>query len=101
MINKNEFEKMTDERKQFYKNMTDEEIEKTINKIENIVKVEKKYSGRGGWHGGGRPKKGPDARRKTMSISGTPAEIEELQRLAEDSGKTVSRFIIESLINFE
>ncbi|MCQ2082544.1 MAG: hypothetical protein MJZ11_12890 [Lachnospiraceae bacterium] len=58
---------------------------------------EKKYTGRGGWHGGGRPSKGPDARRKTMSISGTPAEIELLKKLAEESGKTVSRFVLDSL----
>lgn len=58
---------------------------------------EKKYRGYG-YHGGGRPKKGDDAKRKTISISGTPAEVQQLQELAAKEGKTVSRFIIESLI---
>lgn len=91
---------MTEERKQFYKNMTDEEIEKTVNKIENIVKVKKKYTGYG-YHGGGRPRKDVEARRKTISISGTPSEIEQLKKLAEESGKNVSRFVLDSLVKHE
>lgn len=51
-----------------------------------------------GYHGGGRPKKGDDAKRKTISISGTPAEVQQLQELAAKEGKTVSRFVIDSLI---
>lgn len=56
---------------------------------------EKKYSGYG-YHGGGRPKKDAEARRCTISISGTPSEIAELKKLAQESGKTVSRFILDS-----
>ncbi|MCQ2584479.1 MAG: hypothetical protein MJ185_02720 [Treponema sp.] len=58
---------------------------------------EKKYSGYG-YHGGGRPKKDEEARRKTISISGTPTEVEKLKELAEAAGKTVSRYIFDNLI---
>lgn len=57
---------------------------------------EKKYSGYG-YHGGGRPKKDAEARRCTISISGTPSEIAELKKLAQESGKTVSRFILDNI----
>ena len=56
-----------------------------------------KYTGRGGYHGGGRPRKDEEARRKTISISGTPKEIENLKKLAKESGKTVSRFVLDNL----
>lgn len=59
---------------------------------------EKKYTGRGGWRGGGRPRKNEEARRKTISISGTPAEVEKLKQLAEKENKTVSRYILEILL---
>ena len=88
---------MTEERKQFYKNMTDEEIEKIVNKIEKVVKVEKKYSGYG-YHGGGRPRKDTEARRVTVSISGTPTEIESLKENAAAAGVTVSRFVLDNLL---
>lgn len=68
--------------------IADEELNK-------VLKI--KYKGYG-YHGGGRPKKGDDAKRKTISISGTPAEVQQLQELAAKEGKTVSRFIIESLV---
>lgn len=63
---------------------------------------------RGGYReGGGRPKgspnKGTELGRKTIfktaSISGSPEEIEALKKLAEQSGKSFSRFIIEALLN--
>lgn len=65
----------------------------------------KKYSGYG-YHGGGRPKgspnKGTELGRKTIfktaSISGSPEEIEALKKLAEQSGKSFSRFIIETIL---
>lgn len=57
---------------------------------------EKKYSGYG-YHGGGRPRKDAEARRKTISISGTPSEIEELKKRAEEAGKNVSRYILDNL----
>ena len=63
----------------------------------NRLNEEKKYTGRGGYHGGGRPRKDKEARRKTISISGTETEIENLKKLAIDSGKTVSRFVLDNL----
>ena len=57
-------------------------------------------------HGRGRPKgspnKGTELGRKTIfkttAISGSPAEIDELKRLAEEAGKSLSRFVIETFI---
>lgn len=60
---------------------------------------EKKYKGYG-YHGGGRPKKDKEARRKTLSISGTPFEIAALKRKAKEKNKTVSRFILDKLADF-
>lgn len=62
---------------------------------------------RGGYReGGGRPKgspnKGTELGRKTqfknLSVSGYPEEIEEIKKLAKESGKSVSKFIIESIL---
>lgn len=61
---------------------------------------EKKYKGYG-YHGGGRPRKDAEARRKIISISGTPTEIEKLKKLAKESGKTVSRFVLDSLVKYD
>ena len=47
--------------------------------------------------GAGRPRKDKEARRKTISISGTSTEIENLKKLAKESGKTVSRFVLDNL----
>ena len=63
----------------------------------NRLNEEKKYTGRGGYHGGGRPRKDEEARRKTISISGTPKEIKNLKKLSKESGKTVSRFVLDNL----
>ena len=52
----------------------------------------------GSRQGSGRKATGRKAIYKTVSISGTPEEIEQLKQLAEKSGKTFSRFIIESFI---
>lgn len=49
----------------------------------------------GAREGAGRKRKGDEARRKTMAISGTPTEIETIRQLAKESGKTTSRFLIE------
>lgn len=50
----------------------------------------------------GSPNKGTELGRKTIfksvTISGSPAEVDEIKRLAAESGKSVSRFIIESLV---
>ena len=62
---------------------------------------------RGGYRpGGGRPKgspnKGTELGRKTifksMTVSGSPAEIDEIKRLAAERGKSVARFVIESIL---
>lgn len=61
---------------------------------------EKKYIGRGGWRGGGCLKKAESEKTvyKTMSIAKSPEEIEEIRKLAKKQNKTVSRFIIESVL---
>lgn len=62
---------------------------------------------RGGYReGAGRPKgsanNGTVLGRKTpyknVTVSGSPEEIEELKKLAEASGKSLSRFVIESIL---
>lgn len=58
---------------------------------------EKKYTGYG-FHGGGRPRKDVEARRVTISISGTSSEIAGLKELAKNKGLNVSRFVIETLL---
>lgn len=68
--------------------------------------AEKKYSGYG-YHGGGRPKgspnKGTELGRKTIfksvTISGSPEEVDKIKQLAESSGKSISRFIIEKILS--
>lgn len=57
---------------------------------------EKKYTGYG-YHGGGRKKLPPSEKKvfKTVSISGTPEEIENLKQKAKSENKTVSRFVLE------
>ena len=63
---------------------------------------------RGGYReGAGRPKgspnKGTELGRKTVfksiTISGSPEEVERIRQLAESSGKSVSRFIIERILS--
>lgn len=54
---------------------------------------EKKYSGRGGYHGGGR--KATGIKRVSINISGQPEQIKKLKELAASEGKTVSSFIFE------
>lgn len=63
------------------------------------MKSEKKYSGYG-YHGGGRKKMQPEDKKvfKSTTISGTPEEIEHLRELATAAGKSVSRFVLESLL---
>lgn len=56
--------------------------------------------------GSGRPKgaknKNPAGGRRTLfkskSVTGYPEEIEQLEKMAEASGKSFSRFVIESLL---
>lgn len=58
------------------------------------------YTGRGGYHGGGRPKKEENEKTiyKTISIAGNPEEIEEIKEMAKAENKTISRFIIEKIL---
>ena len=60
---------------------------------------EKKYTGRGGYHGGGRKPTGRQKIYVNTTISGLPEEIAALKDLAKKSGKTLSRFVIESFLN--
>ena len=51
----------------------------------------------------GSPNKGTELGRKTIfasvTISGYPEEVEKIKALAKESGKSVSRFIIEKILN--
>ena len=61
--------------------------------------TEKKYTGYG-YHGGGRKPSSPDGqpRRTTMTISGTKTEIETIRKLAKNVGQSVSRYVIERVL---
>jgi len=59
---------------------------------------EKKYTGRGGYHGGGRKRTGRQKIYVNTTISGLPDEINALKALAKKSGKTLSRFVIETFL---
>lgn len=61
-------------------------------------KKEKKYTGRGGYHGGGRKPTGRQKIYVNTTISGIPEEIATLKALAKKSGKTLSRLVIESFL---
>ena len=55
-----------------------------------------------GWggarEGSGRKATGRMKEFKTISICGTPEEVERLKKKAKVSGKTVSRFVLDSLL---
>lgn len=58
-----------------------------------------KQSGRGGARpGAGRKKTGRLKQFVTTSVSGTPEEIARLKEAAKAAGKTVSRFVLDSLV---
>lgn len=59
----------------------------------------KKYTGRGGYHGGGRKPTGRQKIYVNTTISGLPEEIDALKALAKKSGKTLSRFVIETFLS--
>lgn len=65
------------------------------------IKMEIK-NGKKGNHGGKRigagRKKLEGAKTKTISISGSDDEIKKIKKMAADSGKSVSRYIIELLL---
>lgn len=56
-----------------------------------------KYSGYG-YHGGGRKPTGRLKQFANTTISGTPEEIAALKEAAKTAGKTVSRFVLDSLL---
>lgn len=56
----------------------------------------KNYSGYG-YHGGGRKPTG--VKRVSLCISGQPEELEALKKKAAEAGKTVSRFVLDSLLS--
>ena len=60
-----------------------------------IMAEEKKYTGYG-YHGGGRPAMAPADRKvfKTVSISGSPEEIEKLKEMANTKNVSVSRYVL-------
>lgn len=64
----------------------------------NLETAKPKYTGRGGYHGGGRPREGEEIRRITLSIVGTASEIEQIKALAKASGKSTSRFAVDKLL---
>lgn len=55
-----------------------------------------KYSGYG-YHGGGRKPTG--VKRVTFSVSCQPEELEKVKALAAESGKSVSRFLLDLALN--
>lgn len=57
-----------------------------------------KYIGYG-YHGGGRKKTGRLKIFSSITISGTPDEIEKIKELAKKNNKSVSRFLIELALN--
>lgn len=57
-------------------------------------KTSPKYSGYG-YHGGGR--KATGLKRVSFSVSCQPEELEKLKELVKESGKTMSRFILDSV----
>ena len=64
-----------------------------------IEKEKKQYTGRGGYHGGGRKPLPEEQKKKyvTISVSGQPEEIERLKARAQEENKTVSRFILDNI----
>lgn len=57
---------------------------------------EKKYSGYG-YHGGGR--KATGIKRVSFSVSCQPEELTAVKKLAEQSGKSLSRFLLDLALN--
>lgn len=78
--------------------MIDTEKAITAIKITDSLK-EKKYVGYG-YHGGGR-KKAPEetAKTKTLSIVCSQSERDRIKELADKEGKTVSRFVVEKILD--
>ena len=54
----------------------------------------KKYTGRGGYHGGGRKAKGDEPRVCTMSFVCTASEKAMIKNMAKERGLSISGFIL-------
>ena len=63
--------------------------------MENATAEKPKYSGYG-YHGGGRKPTG--VRRVSFSVSCQPEELEQVKSLAAQAGKTVSRFLLDAVL---
>lgn len=63
------------------------------------MQEEKKYVGRGGWRGGGRPQKPGEEKRVRFQVSCTPDEQEQIKKLAKEKDKTVSRLLIDAVLD--
>lgn len=63
--------------------------------LQATMKAMEKSSHGGARPGAGRKRKGDEARRTTLAISGTATEIETIRQLAKQADKTTSRFLIE------
>lgn len=63
------------------------------------IDIEKKNDGRGGRRTGSGRKKLENARVKTVSVSGSENEIQQLRELAKISNKSFSRFVIETILD--
>lgn len=49
--------------------------------------------------GAGRKRQDTEPRNTTIAISGTATEVATLKQKAKESGKTISRFVIETILN--
>lgn len=56
-----------------------------------------KKSGRGGWRGGGRPKKPADQKRIAVQLSLTASERDMIDDSARQAGMTRSAFVVEAV----
>lgn len=63
--------------------------------MENAPEEKTKYSGYG-YHGGGRKPTG--VKRVSFSVSCQPEELEQVKSLAAQAGKTVSRFLLDAVL---
>ena len=94
---------MTEEsRKRYEKVIKQRWIDASNRYSEQKIKEEKekKYTGYG-YHGGGRKPKGEESRTCTMSIVCTASEKAMIKELANNSGLTVSGFILAAVNNFK
>ena len=63
--------------------------------LQATMKTLKKATHGGARPGAGRKRQDTEARRATISISGTKTELETIRQKAKASGKTTSRFLLE------